>query len=86
MHAHPSYMRRAHAPTTNGYIACMHAQILQFSFAMPPAGAMGALERWMLAVMAFTDTVGQYKLRPEQKVRNYLNMSEGYGRQCMHAL
>ena len=44
------------------------AQILQFSFALPPAGDMAALERWMTAVMAFTDIVGQYKLRPEQKV------------------
>ena len=44
------------------------AQILQFSFAMPPAGEMAALGRWMAAAMAFIDAVGQYKLRPEQKV------------------
>ena len=48
--------------------ACADAQVLQFSFALPPAGDMGALERWMTAVMAFIDIMGQYKLRPEQRV------------------
>jgi hypothetical protein len=61
----------AHLPP---YMSIMHggaggAQILQFSFAMPPAGEMAAIGRWMTAVMAFIDAVGQYKLRPEQKVR-----------------
>lgn len=56
-----------HGQSACGGLCC--AQILQFSFAMPPAGEMAAMARWMTAVMAFIDAVGQYKLRPEQKVQ-----------------
>ncbi len=44
-------------------------QIAQFSFVLPPAEQMDKLGRWMTAAMVFIDTLGNYKMKPEQKVR-----------------
>lgn len=43
-------------------------QIAQFSFALPPADQMEKLSRWMAAAMVFIDLLGNYKMKPEQKV------------------
>ena len=44
-------------------------QVLRFSFALPPRDRMGELGKLMSAAMHFVDSVGTYKLKPEQRLR-----------------
>jgi hypothetical protein len=41
---------------------------VQFSFLLPPAEEMESLNRLMTAAMVFIDLLGNYKMKPEQKV------------------
>lgn len=43
-------------------------QIAQFSFLLPPIEEMESLNTLMTAVMVFIDLLGNYKMKPEQKV------------------
>ena len=44
-------------------------QIAQFSFTLPPLEQMGELLPWMQAAMYMIDSLGSYRMKPDQKVR-----------------
>ena len=46
----------------------LRPQIAQFSFALPPPEEMEKLSRWIMAAMVFIDLLGNYKMKPDQKV------------------
>ena len=51
-------------------------QIAQFSFSLPPVEQMGELLPWMQAAMYMIDSLGSFKMKPDQKVRYALRFED----------